>query len=63
MQKEGASLLTDMWSFMWFGSSTQMEMSRKIIDCESSENFPKNVYDGVCFIKLQVCIVETATQL
>ena len=26
-----------------------MEMLRKIIVCESLENFPKNVYDGVCF--------------
>ena len=29
-----------------------MEMLRKISDCESLENFPKNVYDGVCFNKL-----------
>ena len=29
-----------------------MEMLRKIIDCESLKNFPKNVYDGVCFNKI-----------
>ena len=27
-------------------------MLRKISDCESLENFPKNVYDGVCFNKI-----------
>ena len=29
-----------------------MEMLQKIIDCESLENFAKNVYDGVCFDKI-----------
>ena len=29
-----------------------MEMLRKIIYCESLENFPKNVYDGVYFTKI-----------
>ena len=52
MQKEGVSLLTGMWSFIWFDSLTQMEMLWKIIDRESSENFPKNVYNGVCFNKI-----------
>ena len=27
-------------------------MLQKIIDRESLENFPKNVYDGVCFSKI-----------
>ena len=27
-------------------------MLRKIIDCESLENFPKKVFDGVCFNKI-----------
>ena len=48
VQKEGASLLTDMWSFTWFDSSTQMEVLWRIIDCESLENFPNNFYDRVC---------------
>ena len=52
MQKEEASLLTGMRSFMWFNSSTQMEMLWKINDCKSLENFPKNVYDEVCFNKI-----------
>ena len=29
-----------------------MEMLWKINDCKSLENFPKNVYDGVCFNKI-----------
>ena len=29
-----------------------MEMLRKIIDYESLENFPKNLYNGVCFNKI-----------
>ena len=37
---------------LWFDSSTQMEMLQKITDCESLENFPENVYDGVCFNKI-----------
>ena len=52
MQKEETSLLTGMRSFMWFHSSTQMEMLWKINDCKSLENFRKNVYDGVCFNKI-----------
>ena len=38
-----------------------MEMLRKIIDCESLENFPRNVYDGArefVLIKLQVRVVK-----
>ena len=37
---------------MWFDSSAQMEMLQKIIDCESLGDFPKNVYDEVCFQKI-----------
>ena len=37
---------------LWFDSSTQMEMLQKINDCESLENLPENVYDGVCFNKV-----------
>ena len=52
MQKEGVSLLTSMRSFMWFDSSTQIEMLPKTIGSESLENFPKNVYDRVCLNKI-----------
>ena len=32
-----------------------MEMLQKIIDCESLGDFPKNVYDEVCFEKNCKC--------
>ena len=57
MQKEGASLSTGMWSFMWFDSSTQMEMLRKTIDIESLENFQKVSGMEFVLIKLQVSVV------
>ena len=41
-----------MRSFMWFDSSTQIEMLPKTIGSESLENFPKNVYDRVCLNKI-----------
>ena len=44
--------MNGIWSFLWFDSSTQMEMLRKIIDCNSLENFPKNIYGGVRFSKI-----------
>ena len=43
-----------------------MEILREIIDCKSSENVPKNIYDRVCLniIAVQtVCVVQTVTTI
>ena len=49
--------------WLWFDSSTQIEMLQKIFDGESLQSFPKKVYDGVCLIKFKVCVVKTGTLL